>query len=185
MSLIKRITRLCKADLHGLLDDLEEPEAVVKQAIREMEDDIAQQEQRLAELHAIQARLTRESEELTEALQSLEGQIELCFTADNEALARSLIRKRLEMTQRARSLARAQAEAQSRHEALTQSLATHKQQLAAVVQQLALLLATQQPRAWSAPGTGQSGSVVTDDEVEVAFLEEKQRRMRYATSNPV
>lgn len=52
MTLIARMTRLFKADLHGILDSLEEPEEVAKQAIRDMEEDIATQERRLDELRA-------------------------------------------------------------------------------------------------------------------------------------
>ncbi|ETW92791.1 MAG: hypothetical protein ETSY1_42105 [Candidatus Entotheonella factor] len=39
MTLMMRITRLFKADMHGLLDLLEEPEAVLKQAIRDMQSE--------------------------------------------------------------------------------------------------------------------------------------------------
>jgi phage shock protein A len=40
MTLITRVSRLFKADVHGILDALEEPEAILKQAVREMEDEI-------------------------------------------------------------------------------------------------------------------------------------------------
>ena len=40
MSVLRRITRLFKADLHGILDCLEEPEAILRQAMRDMEDEI-------------------------------------------------------------------------------------------------------------------------------------------------
>ena len=49
MTLITRITRLVKADLHSILDGLEEPEEVIKQAIRDMEEDIATQERQFEE----------------------------------------------------------------------------------------------------------------------------------------
>jgi len=41
MALINRISRLFKADFHAVLDHIEEPEALLKQAIRDMEDDLA------------------------------------------------------------------------------------------------------------------------------------------------
>src|SRR5205823_4392216 len=108
MTLIARITRLFKADLHGILDDLEEPEEVVKQAIRDMEEDIAREELQGNDLHAVLQRLATEAQEIAEGLQGIERQIDLCFTAGNEPLAKNLIRKRLEMTQRAKGIARAQ-----------------------------------------------------------------------------
>lgn len=186
MTLITRITRLFKADLHGILDDLEEPEEVVKQAIRDMEAEMAHQEQRLGELRLTQERLRREADVLAAALQGLESQIELCFTADHEALAKTLIRKRLETTQRAQSIARAQTETLAQYDTLAQDIVGRKQQLAAVVQQLALLTATRGQQPWSASGGSpfQASSGVTDDDVEVAFLEEQQRRKPHATSNP-
>ncbi|MGE3540854.1 MAG: PspA/IM30 family protein [Candidatus Tectimicrobiota bacterium] len=186
MSLLRRLTRLWKADLHGLLDDLEDPEAVVKQAIRDMEEDLAQQEQHLGELACAQQGLAHEAAELDAALQALAPQIDLCFAAANESLARALLRQRLELTQRARSVARAQSATLARHAALAQTIAAQKQQLAAIVQQLALLTATRSQPTWAAPpGAACHGaSTVTDTEVEVAFLEEQQRRRAHATSNP-
>ena len=44
MALINRISRLFKADFHAVLDHIEEPEALLKQAIRDMEDDLAKTE---------------------------------------------------------------------------------------------------------------------------------------------
>ena len=46
MVLISRISRLFRADLHAVLDRIEEPEALLRQAIREMEELLAQDEQR-------------------------------------------------------------------------------------------------------------------------------------------
>jgi len=178
MTLIARITRLFKADLHGILDSLEEPEEVVKQAIRDMEEEIATKEHRLGELHTVLQRLAREAQELTASMQESERQIDLCFAAGNEPLAKSLIRKRLEMAKRARGIARAQDETRVKSEALASQIAEHKEQLAAVVQKLKLYEETQpsQPWALSLCAPLQGGGLVSDDEVEVAFLEEKRRR---------
>ena len=41
MELINRIARLFKADFHAVLDQIEEPEALLRQAIRDMEDELA------------------------------------------------------------------------------------------------------------------------------------------------
>ena len=178
MTLIARITRLFKADLHGILDSLEEPEEVVKQAIRDMEEDIATQERRRDELHAVMQRLAIEAQELTASMQESARQIDLCFAAGNEPLAKNLLRKRLEMAKRARGLARAQDETRAKSEGLARQLAEHKEQLAAVVQKLKLYEETRPSQHWASSLCSplQGGSVVTDDEVEVAFLEEQRRR---------
>lgn len=186
MTLITRITRLCKADLHGLLDSLEEPEEVIKQAIRDMEEDIATQERRLEELRAARQRLAREAQETTATMQEIASQIDICFAAENEPLARNLMRKRLEMVGRAKAIARAQDETRAQSDALATRIAAHKAQLASVVQKLRAYEATRPHQPWTSSPCAplQGGSVVTDEEVEVAFLEEKRRRSGAAPGTP-
>ena len=186
MTLITRITRLVKADLHGLLDGLEEPEEVIKQAIRDMEEDIATQERQLEELHAVLQRLEREAQETTTAMQEIESQIDICFAAENEPLAKNLIRKRLEMARRAKGIARAQEETRAQSDGLATRIATQKAQLASVVQKLKVYEETRPRQPWASSPCAplQGGSVITDDEVEVAFLEEKRRRSGAAPGTP-
>lgn len=186
MTLITRITRLCKADLHGLLDSLEEPEEVIKQAIRDMEEDIATQERRLEELRAARQRLAREAQETTATMQEIASQIDICFAAENEPLARNLMRKRLETVGRAKAIARAQDETRAQSDALATRIAAHKAQLASVVQKLRAYEATRPHHPWASSPCAplQGGSVVTDEEVEVAFLEEKRRRSGAAPGTP-
>ena len=186
MTLITRITRLVKADLHGILDGLEEPEEVIKQAIRDMEEDIAAQERRLEELRAILQRLEREAQETTATLQEIASQVDICFAAENEPLARNLIRKRLEMARRAKAIARAQEETQAQSDGLATRIATYKAQLASVVQKLKMYEETRPRHPWASSPCGplQGGSVITDDEVEVAFLEEKRRRRGAVPGTP-
>jgi len=47
MALMTRITHLFKADMHAIIDSIEEPSSVLKQAIREMEDLIVEDETQL------------------------------------------------------------------------------------------------------------------------------------------
>lgn len=188
MTLLARMTRLFKADLHGILDGLEEPEAVIQQAIRDMEADLAQQEGHLAELHAVLQRLARETQELAAAMQALEPQIDLCFAAGNETLAKNLVRKRLELAKRAKSVTRASEDTEAQRVRLHNAMAVHKAQLADIIQQLALYTDASVRQPWTGAGCGTfpGSGVVTEDELEVAFLEEKQRRQRAAhvTTSP-
>jgi phage shock protein A len=186
MTLITRLTRLCKADLHGLLDSLEEPEEVIKQAIRDMEEDIATQECQLEQLRAIWQRLEREAQQTTATMREIASQIDICFAAENEPLSRNLLRKRLEMAGRAKAIARAQDETRAQSDALATRIAVQKAQLARVVQKLRAYEATRPHQPWaSSPCVPlQGGSVVTDEEVEVAFLEEKRRRSGAVPGTP-
>jgi phage shock protein A len=186
MTVITRIIRLFKADLHGILDGLEEPEEVIKQAIRDMEEDIATQEHRLEELRAVWQRLEREAQETTATVQEIAAQIDICFAAENAPLAKNLIRKRLEMTRRAKALAQAQDETRMQSDELATRIATQKAQLASVVQKLRAYETTRSHHPWASSPCAplQGGSVITDEEVEVAFLEEQQRRSGTAPGTP-
>ena len=63
MALITRVSRLFRADLHAVLDRIEEPDVLLRQAVREMEEALARDEQRLKALNYERVQLlSRESE---------------------------------------------------------------------------------------------------------------------------
>ena len=96
MALINRISRLFKADFHAVLDQIEEPEQLLKQAIRDMEDDLAKTEQRIAVCTHDQDTLSVRKSELESSIAEIDTQLDLCFQSEKDNLARNLIRKRLE-----------------------------------------------------------------------------------------
>jgi phage shock protein A len=176
MTLIQRMTRLFKADLHGILDCLEEPEEVVKQTIRDMEAALVHQEQTLAALHGTLQRLGSEEQEVMRAAQEIEKRIDLCFQEGNDRLARVFLRQRLETAGQAQRLARASEDTRARHLALEHTIVAQRAQLAAVVQQLHVHTEARQRQTGAPTMPGHGSMAVTEDEVEVAFLEEKRRR---------
>ena len=50
MALITRVTRLFAADMNAVIDQIEEPEMMLKQSLREMQETLAVSEQRLKNL---------------------------------------------------------------------------------------------------------------------------------------
>ena len=96
MALINRLTRLVKADFHAVLDNLEEPEQVLKQAIRDMEDELADAEQRIILCAKDQETLEQRIRELKRSAEEINTQLDLCFESGKDALAKSMIRKKLE-----------------------------------------------------------------------------------------
>jgi len=96
MALINRISRLFKADFHAVLDHIEEPEQLLKQAIRDMEDDLATTEQRVTLCAHDQEALSVRRSELEDKLSEIDEQLDLCFESEKDDLAKNLIRKKLE-----------------------------------------------------------------------------------------
>ena len=96
MALIHRVSRLFKADFHAVLDQIEEPEILLKQAIREMEDDLEATERRIRLCEHEQEALAVRRGELEGALADIDGQLDLCFESGKDDLAKKLVRRKLE-----------------------------------------------------------------------------------------
>ena len=178
MALINRVARLFKADFHAVLDHIEEPEQMLRQAIRDMEDELAALEQRLAATLLEQGRLRQREAELDAAVGELDDKLDFCFESGKDELARSLVRRKLE-TGQALKRVRARLEASEDHVAgQKKQLGENRGQLEALRQKAEVLL-SRRPRGEAPvddfpPTPGESA--VSDADVEIAFLREKSQR---------
>lgn len=181
MALINRISRLVKADFHAVLDQIEEPEQLLKQAIRDMEDDLAETEQRINLCAHDQEALHVRKSELEATIAEIDGQLDLCFESDKEDLAKNLIRKKLEAE---RLLKRLNTKFDANEKYLEEQRASLDENRSTLdsLRQKADLFAQRAPAhadggsefddiAWMARELN-----VGDDEVEIAFLREKSSR---------
>ncbi|MGE3850042.1 MAG: PspA/IM30 family protein, partial [Gammaproteobacteria bacterium] len=96
MTLLTRLGRLLRADLHTVIDGLEEPAAALREALRDMRHALARGADE-------EARLVREAERLAQALEVARTQavraaedLTLCLDADAGDVARTAMRRRLE-----------------------------------------------------------------------------------------
>ena len=69
MALITRLSRLMRADLHAVLDRVEEPEVLLRQALREMQEELARDQQRQRLLGRERDQLDARAAELEQALE--------------------------------------------------------------------------------------------------------------------
>ena len=171
MALITRISKLFTADVHAVLDRIEEPEVVLKQAVREMTEEVTRTDQRLRWLATEQQPLERQMAQAEETITSLDEELDLCFEANEDALARSLVKRKLQAQQKSKQASHQLVSNQRDIEALEAVLAEHKQQLADMRQKVDILVETE----------SHSTKVMCDldisqDTIDVAFLKEKQRR---------
>ncbi len=181
MALINRISRLFKADFHAVLDQIEEPEQLLKQAIRDMEDDLANTEQRINLCAHDQDALSGRKHELESAFAEIDAQLDLCFESKKDDLAKSLIRKKLEAE---RLLKRLNAKHVANEKYLDEQRAMFDENNAT----LESLRQKAEHFAQRTPVQIDSGSefddiawmaremTVGDDEVEIEYLHEKSLR---------
>ena len=178
MALINRVSRLVTADLHAVLDRIEEPDVLLSQAIREMEEDLAKSEQRLRWLEHESENLASRGKELEQSLAEIGDQLDICFDSNEDELARSLIRRQLESERLLKQLA-AKVSANEKERESQQAVLDDNRRRLEHMRQKAEVLGEQ--RADESQGVDpwlSRGSTVGDDEVEVAFLREKQRRAK-------
>ena len=174
MALINRMSRLFTADVHAVLDRIEEPDVLLKHAIREMDEELAR------------LRATREASSSTSARRSPTGNARCkrrsrsssssstsASRTRNEELARKVVKRKLETERLGKHVAeRQRSDRQGARRAGARS-STSSASGSTCMRQKAELLA-------AAPSGGdewgKTDFTVGEDEVEVAFLREQQSR---------
>ena len=177
MALITRVSRLFQADFHAVLDRIEEPEVLLRQAVREMEEELASDEQRSRILKHEQGQLTARETDLEQTLQELDEQLDICFDSGNDDLARASIKRKLETQQYCKGLARKRQALQETLDDLDTRLRENRARLESM-RQKAELLAEETARTRPADNWTIPNITVRDEDVEVALLREKQQRRR-------
>lgn len=172
MRIISRVLRLFKADMHAILDSLETPEAIVKQAVRDMRDEIEKSELQLLAVNKQQARLQQSEQKIADQMQSLQQQIGFCFEQRNEQLARSIIRKNLETECIAEQIAQQLLAVTDEKIALQQQLEERQQKLQTISEKLVLFSECSDDIDWQQQP---AVNTVTPDDVELAFLYAKRQ----------
>lgn len=175
MALITRFTRLFQADIHAVLDRIEEPDVLLSQAIREMEEDIARDEQSIRVLRHDLRQVSGQQDDIDKTENELHGELDVCLNSGSEDLARAVIRRKLQANQMNRTLNR-------KHKSITDSLSdldnrlTENRERLSVMHQKSELLSDNEITAHPEPFWVPGPAVVSDEDVEVALLREKQRR---------
>lgn len=174
MALINRMSRLFTADVHAVLDRIEEPDVLLKQAIREMEEEIGRSEQALRQLAHQREGLAERQRKLRAALTDLASQLDVCFADGNDDLARKILKRRLE-TERLAQHSTDRGEAIDKELTQRRAAVNEQREHLDVMRQKAELLASTSEHndEW-----GERRFAVGDDEVEVAFLRERQLRQK-------
>ena len=174
MAVIARLSRLFQADMHAVLDKIEEPEMLLKQAIREMEESIATDERQIRRWQYEQQQLTNKHGQLVESLSDLEDKLSLCFKSKKDDLARPLIKRKLETQQTKQLLSEKITALKEQIDRLTKQLTEHQAQLMGMKQKADAFL--DENRTGTTHWGNQPVTVtVPDEDVEVAFLYEKQK----------
>jgi phage shock protein A len=179
MALITRISRLFQADLHAVLDRIEEPAVLLRQAVREMEDALAHDDQRMKLIVHEHGQLAARQRELEHSLGNIEEELDICFSSGKEDLARALIKRRLENQRLDELLSRKRHTLEESRAELGKRIRENRTHLESLQQKAELLCEddgnTPAETDWS-PVDVPTQIAVGEDDIEIAFLREKQQR---------
>lgn len=180
MALINRVSRLFRADFNAVLDQIEEPEQLLKQAIRDMEDELVSVEQRIALCAHDQKSLDVRGNELRSAIGDYNDQLDLCFESKKDDLAKTLIRKKLEADRILKQLV-SKYEGNERYVEEQQKLLDENRSALDSLRQKAELTSHHPAASGSKSDFDDIGWMsrelsIGDDEIEIAYLREKAQR---------
>lgn len=176
MALFTRIGRLFRADLHAVLDSIEEPAEVLRQSIRDMKDVISDGEDEVRVGERQLARLRRQAEAIETDIQGLDRELDTCFETGEQELARAVVRKKLGAAGRLKKVDAAIADLTSLQADRSATLARQSETVEALRQKAELFAATataEPPDSGNRRGTV---PVVSEDDVEIALLQEQRAR---------
>ncbi len=93
MGIMTRLMRLCKADIHGIMDQLEDRSLLLKQYLRDMQGDLDRKEAELKNIVASREQAQQDYQRRTRECEKLDQDIEAAIEKDKDDIARSLIKK--------------------------------------------------------------------------------------------
>lgn len=172
MAIVNRISRLFSADVHAVLDRIEEPAALLKQSLREMEAAVADLRRQLQQREAERGRISQRCGQVDQQIEQINQELDLSFDAENDELIRRCLRRRLLRQRQRTQLEQQTAQLDAEIAELTPRLATRSEQLTEL-QQKAALFDVPPPESESEDVDNFS---VTEADVDLALLRELQQR---------
>ena len=177
MKLIKRLNKLITADAHAVLDSIEDPHALLKQAMRDMQTIIEEDKISLEQTTNNLEKLKQQAQLFIAEEEKLNQELELCFSQDNELLARNVIKKKLYLAQRVELNVCHCRKASEKQSQLSSRIVANQQEFQLIAHQAEVLLSElvlQDKKSSQQPV--QLNAVITDDDIEMALLVEKEKR---------
>ena len=93
MALLSRIIRLFKADIHGVMDQLEDQGLLLKQHLRDMEESLIEKEMRLKKMRSALDQARQDHQKGEKETGDLEHDLQVTLKKDRDDISRMLIKK--------------------------------------------------------------------------------------------
>lgn len=178
MGIMTRLTRLFKADIHGVMDQIENKELILKQCLREMEASLAGKQGKLHQLNLALDRSRNETAHLEREKERLARDLKTAIEKEKEDIARLLIKKRLKIDQQTDAIHRQAEIIEKEREMLAENIEAQKHQLAETRLRSESWLKAGENREWvesvSRIPSQNAGDGISDEEIELELIKAKE-----------
>lgn len=178
MAILTRVSRLLAADLHAVIDRLEEPQAQLQQAIREMQQLTTQLEQEQQRSSTKLTSLAQQQQKLSTQQATTQQELELCLDAKENKLARAVVRRSLKFDALLEQLTAELKLTQAQHESRAELLAEHQTELEALMAQAQLLEGSVHETSTTSSTANLVSSGITEAQIDIALLAHQQRHQQ-------
>lgn len=177
MGIMTRFTRLCKADIHGVMDQIEDKELMLKQCLREMEASLVQKQAQYNQLKISLQEIENDTRQLKRENEKNEQDLMIAIEKEKDDIARLLIKKRIKTDQHQEACAR-QAESIKRQiEMLTENIEAQKHQFAEMKLRSESWFQRAEHRKWEecTPSAVSENAwhSISDEEIELELIKRK------------
>lgn len=188
MAILERMKRLFRADVHAILDAVEEPEAVLKQAVREMEEALDSKQASLARNERVLSALRNQETDLTQECEAAERDLQLTLEQGTEELGHKMIGRKLVCGKRLSLLRHRITTLEEACRLAAQEVDSQKAQLDSILERAkAFVQVTSEESAfsvaesvldsreiWLRGGPAYRNIQVTDEEIELEWIRLRQ-----------
>ena len=156
MGLFDRVGRIIKANLNSLVSAAEDPEKILNQTIEDMQEDLIQMRQSVAQAMASQKRMEKQYEQAKQNADEWQKRAELALRNNNEQLAREALMRRKTFVETAASMKKQLDDQNAQLMLLRDNMAKLESKIAEAKTKKDMLIA----RARSAKATEQINQVI-------------------------
>lgn len=173
MSIMTRLIRLWKADVHGAMDQMEDRELLMGQYLREMKSALDQKTARLQAMQTERQRLERDINTHGDAAASLEKDIDMAVEKEKDDIARFLIKKLKHRTAHLEQCRRRLTELTAEIERLSDTVSEQRRQYDGLAMRYEDLR-REKPTEESPPAWGYwTEASASEEEIELELLRRK------------
>ena len=180
MAITNRIKRLFRADMNAILDIIEEPDVVLKQAIREMQETLDRDRGLLARCRKILEGLQQNETFLNEELGKTKEDLRLCLREGAEELVRKTIGRKLSLEKHLKAVERKISRLERLNDEKVHQIEHQQNQLDSITEKAAFYvgpIAEDSPfsvadsiLSFSEQGISSSNTHVTQEEIDLEWI---------------